>query len=284
MKIELSLLAAAVIATAPAFAQESAPAVCRPDSRGEVDFRACAAVAAPGSGARALALINLGTEAFLDGNYAEAVRLYDDAVPPGKEIKSDVRFHAYRGSAYQHVGRTAEAYKDAQFALSILNGTANAPPEFTVPKERQPTIYELILPILKANRDPGLSSALSAYSVLPAQTWIDWANRAAVLEQTDALPAAVKANLEALKLAPTHPAVLNNHCYILTRSGDAKSALPYCQKALEAAPDQAAVHHSYASALAGAGQCAQANTELDAARRLDPSSATYKKPLTCKPS
>lgn len=284
MNIRILFLAVAGIAMAPAFAQESIPPACRQDSRGEVDYKACAAAAAPGSGARSLALINLGTEAFMDGAYAEAVRLYDEAAPPGKEIKSDVRFHAYRGSAYQHVGRTGEAYKDAQFALGILNGTANAPPEFSVPKDRQPTIYELILPILKANRDPGLPGALSAYSVLPAQTWIDWANRAAVLEQMDDLPAAVKANLEALKLAPTHPAVLNNHCYILTRSGDAKSALPYCQKALEAAPDQAAVHHSYASALAGAGQCAQANTELEAARRLDPSSATYKKPLTCKPS
>ena len=283
MKLAFSLLAIVAL-TGAASAQTGDPPECRADARGEINYRACAAVAAPGSGMRALALINLGSEAFRDGDYAEAVRLYDEAAPPGQEVKSDVRFHAYRGSAYQHVGRTAEAYKDAQFALSILNGTAKVPPEFSAPKDRQPAVYELILPILKANGDPGLAGALAAYSTLPAQTWIDWANRAAMLEQMDDLKAALTANGEALKLAPTHPAVLNNQCYILTRAGDAKSALPYCRKALEGAPQQAAIHHSYATALAGAGQCAEATTELDAARRLDPSSATYKKPLTCKPS
>src|SRR5262249_54318884 len=97
-----SILFAAVVLTGAASAQAADPPECRADARGEVNYRACAAVAAPGSGIRALALINLGSEAFMDGDYGEAVRLYDEAVPPGKEVRSDVRFHAYRGSAYQH--------------------------------------------------------------------------------------------------------------------------------------------------------------------------------------
>lgn len=265
--------------------QGELPAACKPDARGSMNYAACADAAEPGSPVRAFALINLGTAAYLQGDYAEAVKRYDEAIPPGKTVMSDVYFHAFRGGAYAHVGRDAEAYKDARLALDMLNGKPGLPPEALLPKggDAQP-VYETILPILKKNGDPDLAAAITAYSALPADGWVGWSNRAAVLQELGDLPAAVKASNEAMKLKPDHPAVLNNHCYVLTQAGDAAGALPYCEKAVQLAPKQAAVRHSHASALAQAGRCREAEEALAQARTLDPSSATYKQPLACRPA
>src|SRR5262249_22531307 len=80
------------------------PAVCRPDATGFVNYQACVDAAPAGSPARMLALINLGTQAYQRQDYAEAVRLYDEAQPPAPaQIFSDASFHAYRADAYNHV-------------------------------------------------------------------------------------------------------------------------------------------------------------------------------------
>jgi Flp pilus assembly protein TadD len=142
----------------------------------------------------------------------------------------------------------------------------------------------LILPILKKNSDPGFPDALAAYISVPSAGWMDWANRAGVLDELGEGAAAADASAHALALNPTHPAVLNNHCYILANGGKAAEALPYCEKAIEAAPNEPSIHHSYATALALAGKCEEGDAELTIARRLDPSSATYKKPIACKAS
>lgn len=288
MKIHSVILVVGVLAAAiPAVAQQGAkmPAACRPDKTGEVNQRACADALPVGSPERALPLINLGAEAFLNRNFGEAVRLYDEAIPPGKTIVSDVRFHAFRAGAYSHVGRDAEAYRDARLALDMLNGKSVEPG--VIPAARPVSageIYATILPILKKNRDAGFPAALAAYTAIPSNSWIDWANRAGVLDELGEGKAAADASAHALALNPTHPAVLNNHCYILANGGKAAEALPYCQKAIAAAPNEPSIHHSYATALALAGKCKDAVAELAVARRLDPSSATYKKPIACKAS
>jgi Flp pilus assembly protein TadD len=287
MKLPPYVAAAAIICwPAPAAPQvtEQTPAACRPSVQGRIDYKACAAVAPVGSPIRGLALINLGTEAFTNRNFAEAVRLYDEAVPPGQQLASDVRFHAFRASAYDHVGRTEEAGKDARLALDMLNGKPGPAGQVSGAPGEAAMVYELILPILKRRADPGFPAALAAYRSIPATDWVDWVNRAGVLEQLGELQAALAANTEALKLNASHPAVLNNQCYILTRGGDAAGAMPYCQKAVAGAPNEPSVRHSYASALAAAGRCTEANAELEIARRLDPSSATYKQTLACKAS
>jgi hypothetical protein len=87
MKIHSVILVAGVLAAAiPAVAQQGAqmPAACRPDKTGEVNQRACADALPVGSPERVLPLINLGAEAFLNRNFGEAVRLLDEAIPPGK--------------------------------------------------------------------------------------------------------------------------------------------------------------------------------------------------------
>lgn len=230
------------------------PAACRPDKSGAVNQRACADALPVGSPERALALINLGAEAFLNRNFGEAVRLYDEAIPPGKTIVSDVRFHAFRASAYSHVGRDAEAYRDAKLALDMLNGKSVEHGNIPAARQVDPgDIYSMILPILKRNSDPGFPAALAAYAAIPSNSWIDWANRAGVLDG-------------------------------LGEGAAAAEALPYCQKAIGLAPDEPSIHHSYATAQALAGKCKDADAELAIARRLDPSSATYKKPIACKAS
>lgn len=261
---------------------QQTPAECRPNVQGVIDFRACAAAAPVGSGIRMLALINLGTEALESRNFAEAVRLYDEAVPPGKKITSDVRFHAFRASAYDHVGRSEEAYEDARLALDMLNGRPGPAGQVSGAPGEAALVYELVLPILKERGDSGFTGGLAAYRSIPVSDWIGWANRAAVLEQLGDFQAAIAANGEALKLNAGHPAVLNNHCYILVRAGNAADAMPYCERAVAAAPNEASIRHSFASALAATGKCVEANAELDAARRLDPTSVTYKQPLDCK--
>jgi Flp pilus assembly protein TadD len=280
--MRMIMLAVALLAAAPAYAQGGdVTPTCRPNARGAVDYRACAAAAPAGSPERVLALINLASEAFMDRNFPEAVRLYDEAIPPGKQVYSDVYFHAFRGSAYDHVGRDADGYRDARIALDMLTGKRATPGMRITPASAAPA-YDLILPILRKNGDADFAAALSAYRAIPPDGWAGWTNRASVLNDLGERDAALTASEEALKLNSTHPGVLNNHCYILTMKGDAAAALPYCDRAVAAAPDEGAVHHSRATALAAAGRCADAEAALATARRLDPSSATYRETLACK--
>jgi tetratricopeptide (TPR) repeat protein len=261
---------------------EQVPDACKPGARGSVDFAACAGAAPAGSNIRVYALINLGTAAYIAGDYTKAARLYDEAVPPGKTVMSDVYFHAFRAGAYQHVGRKDEAYKDARFALDILSAKPGLPPEIARADGDREPIYVAILPILKESADPDYASALAAFLALPVNDWIGWSNRAAILSEIGELGAAAEASAAALKLNPTHPAVLNNHCYMLAMSGDPAGALPYCEKVVQAAPGHPAGRHSLATTLALLGRCADAEAALAEARRLDPGSENYRQPLTCK--
>jgi Flp pilus assembly protein TadD len=233
-----------------------------------------------------LSLINLGTQAFARDDFAEAVRLYDEARPPrGSSLYSDVYFHAYRGTAYSQVGRSDDALWDARAALAMLRNSETVPPESQVRNAASAVdldmIYALIVPLLKTGGDPEFESARAAYLALPAADWYAYANRAAVLEQIGELSSALTMNEQALLMQPDHPAVLNNHCYILTRANRAEEALPFCERAVRSAPGIGAVHHSLAAALALLGRCNSAEQALAEARRLDPATVEYREPLVC---
>lgn len=284
----------AVIAMAGVSAAQPAPddpPACQLDHTGNVDFEACAGAAAPGSPARRLSLINLGSQAYRRGDVAAAVRYYDEAEAGGQRVYADAEFHALRADAYRRVGRDEAALEDARLAYALV--THAPPPGLTppdlwaklvaAPADRE-LVYALILPILKAGGDPHFSVALTTFNALPAADWISYANRAALLMELGDLPNALDMNAHALALNPDHPQVLNSQCYILALAHRGAEALPYCQKAVSTAPNVAAVHDSYAAALADAGQCTQADAERAQARRLDPVSVEYSKPLVCAPA
>jgi Flp pilus assembly protein TadD len=283
----IAALGACLFAAAARAEEAEVPPACRADAAGAVDNQACADAAAPDSPARTLALINLGSRAFERGDYAAAVRYYDEAQPPdGEQIYSDAVFHAYRGAAYFHVGRDHEALADARIAVGLLKNDEDAPAEarrhFTGADVNMETVYLAILPILQRAHAPELADALIAYRALPARDWVSLANRAAIFEQMGDIEGAVAASQQALAMAPNHPAVLNNHCYILTRAGRAAEALPFCQRAVDVSPNVAAARHSYAAALAATGDCIGAARELGEARRLDPIAPQYRSSIACR--
>jgi tetratricopeptide (TPR) repeat protein len=257
---------------------------CQPGAQGRIDVQACADAAPKGSPERQLALINLGTQAVRAQDYAAAVRFYDEAQPPGAKdrIFSDPSFHAYRAEAYDRVGRRAEGLADARTALAMLSDArwkALANGRDVDPE----VVLERILPILKRGGDAGYPAALKTYLGLPARDWISHANRAGVLMDLEEYASAEAANAEALKLQPGHPAVLNNACYLLAKTGRAAEGVPYCLRAVSAAPDVAAVHDSYAVALTALGDCDLAEAELGKARQLDSATVEYRRKLDCKP-
>jgi tetratricopeptide (TPR) repeat protein len=279
-----ALAACLLVGLARAQGGADAPPECRIDTPSIPAFQACAAAAAPGSPERGLALINLGSDAFARGDYAAAVRYYDEAAPPaGQQIFSDPVFHAFRGASYFHVGRDHEALADARTAVAMLKG--DAPPEvsglYDPKRVSMENVYLAILPILHRAHAPELADALAAYRALPARDWMSLANRAAIFQQMGDLDGAIALSAQVIAMAPEHPAVLNNHCFILSEAGRAREALPFCQRAVDAAPNVAAARHSYAAALAAVGDCIGSARELGEARRLDPTARVYQQRIAC---
>lgn len=285
----IALLALALLFSAGQDPKEDVPRACRPDIQGAVDWAACHAAAPEGSMARLFATINLGTIAYLSGDYGEAVRRYDEAVAAAgaNQLQSDVWFHAFRADAYDHVGRGKEALDDARTAWAMLQGAAAdwearagmAP--LTDPERAD--VLSLILPILKSGGDPGFAQALAAYRALPTADWTAQAQRAAVLEQLGDFDGALAASREAMKARPGDPGLENNHCYILSRAGRPTEALPYCERAVAGLPDAAPIRHSMAAVLAQLGRCDESAAALAEAARLDPSGALYRQPIACAP-
>jgi Flp pilus assembly protein TadD len=92
---------------------------------------------------------------------------------------------------------------------------------------------------------------------------------------------ALEMSQRALALAPSEPRVLNNHCYILYSADRAVDALPFCERAVIAAPDAPEVRHSLASVYAALGRCEEAEGALGEARRLDPATVEYQRAIAC---
>jgi tetratricopeptide (TPR) repeat protein len=286
MRALITALLACALAS-PAFAQDDAPQPeqCRPNAAGQVNYQACADAAPVGSPWRSMALINLGTDAYLRSDYAAAVRFYDEARPPaGQQMYSDVTFHAFRAAAYWHVERHEEAQADASMALRMLQGDPTlrmSPRDYMPAHADREAVYALILPVLQTGDAAQFQAALETYNAMPASDWYSYANRAAVLSQLGQHDAALAAGEQALQLAPNEPAVLNNQCAILVELNRAADALPYCERAVAGAPGIAAVRDSMSDVFAALGRCAEAEREIAEARRLDPVSPSYARPIAC---
>lgn len=283
----IALVAVGALSGAAIAQQDEPPSACRANVSAQINYQACLQAASPGSPWERLALINLGTDALAAGNSTQAVSYYDRAQPgDGSLLFSDAQYHANYAAALDQVGRDAEALAQARMALAVLRGVPDAPPEVrrtvaTHPVDRE-QVYVRILPVLHKANDPQVTEIMREYLALPAQDWVSWANRAAVLLEIENYAAALEANGRALQLERSHPAVQNNQCYILVKLERAREALPYCEAARAAAPDVGAVRHSVASAYAALGRCADAERELAEARRRDP--ASYREPLACTPA
>jgi Flp pilus assembly protein TadD len=289
MRIVLAALALALVPTAVSAQNDQPPPQCRYDAAGQVDYQACLDASTPGSPWHSLSLINLGTRAYQQADFARAVDYYDRAQPgDGTIMYSDAAYHANYAATLSQVGRDADALVQARAALALLQGAQTLPAEVrrrfgAVPVDRE-LVYAAILPVLHKAGDEQASEVMRAYMALPADDWVSWANRAAVLLEIDDHAAALDANERALQQEQRHPAVLNNQCYILVRLGRAREALSYCESARAAASNIAAIRHSVASAYAALGRCAEADAEMVAARRLDPVTVEYQQSLVCSPA
>ncbi len=247
-------------------------------------WQACLNALPANSPWRPLALINLGSDAFMRDDYASAVRYYDEARPAGQQLISDIVFHTFRSVSYWRVGRRDEAMADADIVYRMLqrDPTLRTSASDYIPAGlNEEIIYVYILPVLQASDPERFQNARAAFLAIPTQGWEGYANRAAVLQEIGDLPGALDMSARALSEAPNDPAVLNNHCYILLQAGRAADGLPYCERAVAAAPNVAAVRHSLAEILAALGRCGEGERELREARRLDPASVAYQQPLTC---
>ena len=272
-------LALALLLTAP----QEVPAVCAPAPGVAPDWAACAGALPEGSPEQALARLNQATEAYLNRDYAAAERLYDAAAGED-EVYSDVFLHAFRADTYRQVGRDKEATADARIAWLILSDD----PAYETQRQMAPVdeegrrfLLSLVLPILKTGRDPTFEPAFAAFRALPVKDADGYGSLALVLEQLGDFDGALEASLVAVKAAPTNAGYLNNHCYILVRAGRPAEGLPFCEKAVQGAPEIGAVRHSLAAALAGAGRCEEAEAALAEARRLEPATVLYQQPIAC---
>jgi tetratricopeptide (TPR) repeat protein len=265
-------------------APQEVPAVCQPTPGVAPDWAACAEALPEGSPQQRLARLNQASEAYLNRDYGAAERLYDAAA--GEEtVWSDVWLHAFRADTYQQVGRDKDAVADARTAWLILSDDPawEAARRMSGPVDEDGRRYllSLILPILKKGRDPVFDEAFAAFRALPVKDVEGHATLALVLEQLGDFEGALEASLVAVKAEPANAGYLNNHCYILVRAGRPAEGLPYCEKAVQGAPDIAPIRHSLAAALAGAGRCAEAEAALAEARRLDPATVLYQQPIAC---
>ncbi|HYD87235.1 MAG TPA: hypothetical protein VEA80_07160 [Vitreimonas sp.] len=287
-----ALMALAMIAfsaTGVAAQDDEPPPQCRYNAAGQIDYQACLDAARDGSPWQMLSLINLGTQAYNNADFPRAAAYYDRAQPrDGGMMYSDPLYHANYAATLYQVGRSADALVQARMALAVLHNAPEVPEAVRNSVGAHPVdrdlVYAGILPVLHAGNDPQAETAMAEYLALPAQDWVSWANRAAVMLEIGDYPAALRANERALQMEAAHPAVQNNQCYILVKLERAGDALAYCERARAGAPDVAAVRHSVASAYAALGRCADAEREMSEARRLDAVSPEYREAMACTPA
>ncbi|MDQ8029323.1 MAG: hypothetical protein REJ23_11395 [Brevundimonas sp.] len=252
-----------------------------------VSWQACAEAAQEGTPAYMLAMLNLGTEAYLRGDIASALDYYDKGQLEGFSTTSDVVLHTFRADARRYAGRMDEARADARLAWGFLDGR---PPPGTpdnlnrpIPAEMRGAILGIILPMLRDDDAAAFQRARDQYLALPATDWQTLSQRAGVLTELGEHEAAVAASKAALDLRPQDGLTQNNHCYALVEAGRASEALPYCERAVTALPEAAPVRHSLATVLAKLGRCADAEAQLVIARRLEPAHSLYREAAVCTP-
>lgn len=280
----IAITLALLLTTAPMDGPQELPPVCQAPEGAAPDWAACAEALPEGSPQQRFARLNEATEAYLNRDYGAAERLFDQI--GGLDPFSSDALYAFRADTWRQVGRDKEATADARAAWLLMAGAADVggadnEAAAEAEAERRRFLLSVILPILKTGRDPAFDAAFTAFRALPVKDVAGYAALALVLEQLGDLEGALEASLVAVKADPAYPGYLNNHCYILVRAGRAAEGLPYCEKAVQGAPEIAPLHHSLAAALAGAGRCAEAEAALAEARRLEPATVLYQQPLAC---
>ncbi|MEZ5954467.1 MAG: hypothetical protein R3C13_09210 [Hyphomonas sp.] len=273
------------IASAPALAEtESAevPPACFTDEDGTTDYAACFNAAKPGTPAWIHAAINLGSEAFWDGDIETAAYYYDLSTPDGQQIFSDISFHANRADVFRRVGRLEDSLKDARHVWDMVQeGKYDF---YGHPLNDSARFYVLMLVAQTFHEAsaPEEEAVVRAFLETPIQNDTDLINQSAILTEIGKYDDALKLSAELVVGLPDNPGVLNNHCYLLTLMDRAPEGLPYCRQAAAIAPDIAALQHSLALALAAAGQCVDAEQALQNAHQLEPSVTKYSEPLACQ--
>ncbi len=228
-------------------------------------------------GFKSLAYINLGSIAMRQNKDTKAIQYYDAAeAVVGGSVASDPSFHAYRSSAYVHVGRNADAIRDATQVFNLIqNGDIKNPQELRA-------LLELILiPLQKGQDQTNFQKSLELFISLKDDDFYDYLNKASVLTELGRYEESLSLNAHAMALEPEHPAVLNNQCYILANLNRAVEALRFCEKARQISPDSGAILHSYAFALAKAGDCEKSEKILLKAQDAEPVVLLYKQPIEC---
>lgn len=272
-------------ASAQEINREQTPPACENAST-EAQYRACVDATQPGSGFHWLSLMHLGMIAMQRHDTAEAIRFFDQAWSISGENVTRPRLHGYRAVAYDMAGRDGDAVREARVALSILLRTRELPDDVWAmlgdTQINDEAAYAAILPILKQANDADFDRGLAAYFALPVENWGSAAMRASALEKLDRLNEALQMSAQALALQPEHPLVLNNHCYILLRLDRSLDALPFCERAAQAAPTIAGVRHSLGAVYAALGRCDDARIQVAEARRLDPASENYSEEIECR--
>lgn len=275
---------ALALALALTAAPQDIPPACNPPEGVAPDWKACVDALPEGSPDQRFFRMRMATDAYFARDYGTAARVFDQ-VGGLDDFASDA-VYAFRADTYQQVGRDKEATADARAAWLIMSAPRPAfdgppPAAEAVNEETRRFLLTLILPILKKGRDPAFEPAFAAFRALPVKDVEGHASLALVLEQLGDFDGALAASLVTIKAEPTNAGYLNNHCYILVRAGRPGEGLPYCEKAVQGAPDIAPVRHSLATALAGVGRCDEAEAALTEARRLDPATVLYRQPLSC---
>lgn len=282
----IALIASLILSVTPQDMEAPIPPACIGQTF--VSWTACAQAATEGTPAYGLAMINLGTEAYVQGNLSGALDYYDKGELPGQSMTSDVMFHTFRGDARRYGGRMAEAQADANIVWGFLSGRppAGTPAELIQPLDdsMRTMVLSIILPILKDGDPQAFRLARAMYMALPAEDWLALSQRAGTLSSLGEHEAAVAASKKALDLQPMDPLTQNNHCYTLATAGRAAEGISYCESAVSALPEIAPVRQSYATALAALGRCDDAEVQILEARRLEPGGALYREPINCLPS
>jgi tetratricopeptide (TPR) repeat protein len=231
----------------------------------------------PEGGYRSLAYINLGTIFYREGNFSVAANYYDLASVGVGTVGSDPLFHAYRGSTYNKTGRGNEAVADADKVLVWLKSSDIKEDEL------HQELLEKIIPIYYENNKPDkLDAILSIYLNMREKYWLDYMNKSVMLSSINRYSEAYGYSSKALELESNHPAVLNNHCYILAQMGEPEKALPFCEKALKLLPNRAEIWDSVAFVKAKMGDCKGSETARLQALKFQPKVEDYKEPKLCQ--
>ncbi len=284
-------VAASITIAGVALAQESEPSQQNQDIPQSCQqafdqpeyWTACAREVDPGSQLSMMAYSNLGAQAFANGDIASAARFFDLSTPAdGGPDLLDAYSHALRASAYWRTGQDKKARNHAAFAMRWINeGVLGGGRDIELDDELLVPLLEVLAPVMVSLDMPEADHVLEKFENLPVKTLMDGARRAGLLAAIGAYDAALVFSAEIVSAQPDNTLFLTSHCDLLTRMGEAKDGLPYCQKALELEPENADIHFATARALGAIGNCAEADTAQDKARELAPKSPLYVDPVTC---